>query len=58
MSSKGNNKNKDTYELFKERLDEVNTLRVLCGNMDQWIKKHKLQMMKNSSQNLSDVIVA
>ena len=49
-------KNNAVYEELKKRIEETNTMRVLCGNIKQWIKKHKTQLLKKSSENETAVI--
>ena len=49
-------KNNAVYEELKKRIEETNTMRVLCGNIKQWIKKHKTQLLKKSSENEPAVI--
>ena len=48
-------KNKSLYNTFKERLDDVNTLRVLANTIKQFIKRNKSALLKKQRIDLPTI---
>ena len=52
----GGHLNSDLYNLFKARTDEVQSFRTLCVSINQFIKRHKAQLVKKLADEEPDIV--
>ena len=49
-------RNKNLYNTFKDRLDEVQTLRVLCKSIKGFIKRNKATLLTKQEQSVPHIM--